>query len=140
MEVRFAAQNDCLLGHRNGLLAPYEVSEEYERHTNAQTGLPTHVTSLGKAKLLRRVHLFSFFYVLFGSVDPPMAIRKQRVLQIVKRYTQKGLELGGTLRLYFVIVIEGNMQSNGKTAVLKTQAVNAEGLLAIMGAFVLSLF
>lgn len=41
--VRFAAQNDCLLGHRNGLLAPYEVSEEYERHTNAQTGLPTHV-------------------------------------------------------------------------------------------------
>lgn len=41
--VRFAAQQDCLLGHRNGFLVPYEHSEECERRVNAQTGLPTHV-------------------------------------------------------------------------------------------------
>jgi len=41
--VRFAAQADCLLGHRGGLLVPYEESEEYERRENACTGLPTHV-------------------------------------------------------------------------------------------------
>jgi len=41
--VRFAAQQDCLLGHRAGYLVPYEHSEECERRVNAQTGLPTHV-------------------------------------------------------------------------------------------------
>lgn len=41
--IRFAAQSDCLLGHRSGLLVPYEHSEECERRVNAWTGLPTHI-------------------------------------------------------------------------------------------------
>lgn len=41
--VRFAAQSDCMLGHRGGLLVPYEHSEECERRVNAETGLPTHI-------------------------------------------------------------------------------------------------
>jgi hypothetical protein len=41
--VRLAAQTDCILGHRAGILVPYEHSEECERRVNACTGLPTHV-------------------------------------------------------------------------------------------------
>lgn len=41
--LRFAAQADCLLGHRGGLLVPYEHSEECERRVNAWKGEPTQV-------------------------------------------------------------------------------------------------
>eukprot|EP00811_Abedinium_folium_P035637 NODE_8413_length_1497_cov_8.408029.p1 GENE.NODE_8413_length_1497_cov_8.408029~~NODE_8413_length_1497_cov_8.408029.p1 ORF type:complete len:394 (-),score=57.27 NODE_8413_length_1497_cov_8.408029:316-1374(-) len=42
--VRYSSQTTGLLGHRGGLLVPYAQSEEYERRTNALTGLPTHVS------------------------------------------------------------------------------------------------
>jgi len=41
--VRSSAQNMQLLGHREGLLVPYELSEEHERKMNACTGKPTAV-------------------------------------------------------------------------------------------------
>jgi len=77
--VRFAAQNDCLLGHRNGLLAPYESSEEYERHTNAQTGLPTHVKD-GEKYVKSWKELQDGLHKLFRSGPPSLEVSKLKLV------------------------------------------------------------